>query len=318
MKNPVFRAAFLLCLALLVELRAAGATSSELHVVASIKPIHSLVAAIMDGVGHPRLIMEGAGSPHTLALKPSRARDLQTADLVFWIGPELETFLAGPVRAIARHAEIVDLAKAKGVVLLGSRRGRISPTDGPMPEPDERSAHHRHGTHDPHIWLDPVNARALSAAIEAALIRRDPENAAIYRANGTALRRRLDRLTAEITAMLAPLRDRPFLVFHDAYQYFENRFGLHSQGSIVATPELPLGADRLRRIRDRILKFDAVCVFTEPQFRARITSVAVEKSRARLAVLDPLGANLAAGPDLYFELLRNIARSMQGCLSGID
>lgn len=288
-------------------------------VVASIKPVHSLVSAVMAGVGAPALIVQGGGSPHTYALKPSEARALQQADVVFWIGPALEAFLERPVETLGTDATIVTLGDSDGLTKLAFREG------GPFEAHDHEKAEHHHGEAaqeeghghggtDMHLWLDPENAKVMAGRIAAALAAADPDHAATYAANAEALQARLDALKAEIADELAPVRDRPFVVFHDAYRYFENRFGVTAVGSITVSPEAAPGAQRLLDIHDKIGRLGAACVFAEPQFEPKLIAVVTEGTDARAGVLDPLGAELADGPDLYFELIRAMATSLKQCL----
>ena len=285
------------------------------EVVASIKPVHSLVAGVMRGLGTPVLLVRGVGSPHGYSLRPSEARALSEAELVFWVGGGLEASLAKPLAALAGdRARVIALAEAEGVRLLQARAG------GPWEAPE---AAHDHGTdmHDAgkqadfHIWLDPLNAIAIVRAAATALARADPKNAAVYRRNGTDTIKEIEALDREIAGTLAPVRERPYVVFHDAYQYLEKRYHLNAVGAVAASPERPPGARRLSEIRAKIAALGAVCVFTEPQFRPALVDTVVAGSAAQSAVLDPLGAGLAAGPDAYFALMRGLADSLAGCLS---
>ncbi|PHP67463.1 zinc ABC transporter substrate-binding protein [Zhengella mangrovi] len=305
-------------------LSTAASALAGIEVAASIKPVHSLVAAVMQGVGKPELLIEGAGSPHTYALKPSQARMLEGADLVFWVGPQLETFLEKPLKTIAREDASVSLFAAGGVVRLAFREGatfEMETHDGhDEPGNDDHAAgtDHGHGDEgfDPHVWLDPVNAKALVYEISQRLVQADPDNAATYEANAKKELERLDALTRDVQAMIEPVKDRPFIVFHDAYQYFENRFGLHAAGSVTISPDHVPGAERIAAIRHKISDLGATCVFSEPQFESRLIATVTEASATRVGILDPLGAGLAAGPDLYFGLIENMARSFADCLSG--
>jgi zinc transport system substrate-binding protein len=270
------------------------------EVMVSIKPIHSLVAGVMWGVAEPGLIVEGAGSPHGYSLKPSQARDIENARAIFWIGHELETFLEKPIEALANDATVVELSHASDL-------HRIS---------DAESDGHGHGTTHMHFWLDPQNAKVLVTEIKKALQKMDPAHAPEFEANAKALQGRLDGLNTEILEMLKPVKEKPFAVFHDAYRYFENRFGLNSVGAVTLSPEIIPGAKRISEIRDKIKSGRVVCVFTEPQFKTRLVRVVTEGTDTRSGVLDPLGAIIDPGPDLYFTLMRNMASSMHSCLSG--
>ncbi len=291
-------------------------------VVASLKPIHSLVAAVMDGVGEPSLIVRGAGSGHTYTMRPSDAAALQDAKVVFWAGPGMENFLAGPLKTLAASAEAVALVDAPGQTLLGYREGgpfeAHSHGDHDHDHSHDHDDHHGHdhGEHDMHFWLDPENAKAMLAQIETTLGAADPANAGRYEANAQAYAARLDALSAEIAAQVEPVADKAAIVFHDAYQYFEHRFGVNVVGSITVSPETMPGAQRVAEIRQRIIDTDAGCVFAEPQFEPRLVSVVTEGTPAKAGVLDPLGADLEDGPELYIELLRNLSTSFATCLAG--
>lgn len=276
-------------------------------VVASIKPVNSLVAAVMQGVGTPHLIVRGAGSPHTYSMKPTDARALQQAQVVFWIGPGLEAFLARPLATLARDATVVSLADAPGLVKLPAR-------DGGGHGGEDDTHHGGHGVINMHLWLDPMNAKAMVHRIALALAAVDPANAARYQRNADAEAANLDALTAELATRLAPVQHVPFVVFHDAFQYFEHRFGLNDVGSITASPAAIPGAKRVAAVRDRVRELDAVCVFSEPEFEPRLVRAVIEGSGARTGVLDPLGAALPDGPGLYVRLLRAMATSYADCL----
>ena len=290
-------------------------------VVASIKPVHSLVAAVMEGEGEPALIVRGAGSGHAHTLRPSDAEALEQARIVFRIGPGMETFLNAPLATLAAGAEVVSLADAPGVVTLPLRAGgafEAHAHDNDDDDDDHDHSHdhdHGHDAPDLHVWLDPVNAQAMVAAIAQALGEVDPANAAHYAANAKAYSARIDALIGELRATVEPVRSRPAIVFHDAYRYFEARFGLNVAGSITISPEVAPGAQRLSEIRDKVRELGAVCVFSEPQFEPRLVSVVTEGSDARTGVLDPLGADIPDGPELYLDLMRNLARSFATCLS---
>lgn len=314
---------------------------AEINVVASIKPVHSLVAAVMEGVGVPGLIVEGAGSPHTYALKPSQAQMLESANVVFWIGHELEAFLEKSLETVGAHARSVELIDAHDLVRLGFREGgafekheheeeeghadhanEAEAGNDHEKKADHEHAHeqtaeadHGHGEFDAHVWLDPVNAKAMVHEIEQALAAADPANAGKYAANAEAVTAKLDALIAEVSAELEPVKGKGFIVFHDAYQYFENRFGVTASGSITVSPEVMPGAQRITEIRARVQELGAACVFAEPQFQPKLISTVIEGTRAKAGVIDPLGAELEDGPELYFQVIRTMATSIKTCLS---
>lgn len=303
---------------------ASGATAAP-DVVVSIKPIHSLVAAIMRGVGEPQLIVEGAASPHTYNLRPSNARKLEKADVVFWVGPGLEAFLEKPLEALASKATVVELEDAKGLEKLPFREGgpfeaHDHGEEGHEDHADGEAAHdhghdHGHGAYDTHLWLDPANAKAMAQTIETALIAADAGNAATYQANTKKLIDDLDALDTELAETVKPIKDKPFIVFHDAYQYFEHRYGVKTAGSITVSPETLPGADRVKQMQEKVRQLGATCVFAEPQFEPKLISVITEGTAARSATLDPEAATLEPGPDLYFKLMRGIAGSLKDCLA---
>ncbi len=324
-------AIFVLVFALTAAVSMAGGdeeTAPEaIRVVASIKPVHSLVSAIMDGVAEPHLIIRGAFSPHTFSMRPSDAAALQGADVIFLIDERKETALARPIANLGDSALVVRLSDAPGITLWSLRAGGAfemhthghdedDPQDEEAEDEQDHDDLHDHGEFDMHIWLDPVNAAVMAEAITDALSEADPANAAAYHDNEHDLIHRLEDLTDELDAALAPIRDKPFIVLHDAYRYFEDRFGLAAAGSITVNPERAPGVQRVTDIRDRVRELEGVCVFAEPQFDRRIVDVIIEGTQARAGTIDPLGAAIDDGPELYFELMRALASSFKDCLAG--
>jgi zinc transport system substrate-binding protein len=289
-----------------------GTTQAAPDVVASIKPVHSLVAAVMQGVGAPTLLVQGAASPHTYALRPSDAGALETADIVFWTGHGMELFLADALATVAADAQSVELAKVDDLALLPVREGGAF--DAHDHDEQEHHADHAQGEPDMHFWLDPQNAKVMVSAIAETLSAADPENAAVYAANADRELAELDALTEELAEALAPVAGEPFIVFHDAYQYFENRFGLTLAGTITVSPEAMPGAQRIGELKARVAELGATCVFAEPQFEPAIITAVIEGTDARSGVLDPEGGLLTEGPDLYPQLLRGLAASLVACL----
>ncbi len=292
-------------------------------VVVSIKPIHSLVASVMHGVGEPTLLVRGGASPHSYTMKPSDAKALSAADLVVWVGPELESFLEKPLKANAPKATLLTLMDLKGLTLLETREGGAWEAHDHGRKGGHDHKGHDHKGHDhaeeheelnSHIWLDPANARAIVTATAEALAAKDPAGAETYRTNADRTLQQLDALDAELKAALAPVKDKPFIVFHDAYQYFEARYDLSAVGSITVSPDRRPSAKRLSAIRAKIGGLGAACVFAEPQFEPALVQTVVEGTRARTGVLDPEGTELPEGEALYPALLRNLAASLRGCL----
>jgi zinc transport system substrate-binding protein len=285
--------------------------SAEIKVMASIKPVHSLVASIMEGVGSPSLIVQGAASPHTYSLKPSQAAELQNADIVFWVGHELETFLEKPLETIATKAKAIELLDNNAIAKLAPRE-----TGNFEPHEDEGKAGHDHGEEiDAHVWLDPQNAILMATQIEKTLVEADPANAETYTANGVKLKAELETLQTEIETMLAPAKDKGFIVFHDAYQYFEQRFGVKVLGSITATPEVMPGAERLTELKAKVASLNATCVFAEPNFEPKLVNAIIEGTPAKTGTLDPEASGIAEGAALYREMMRGIAISIRDCLA---
>jgi len=298
-----------------------GAAAAEPpRVVASIAPVHSLVAGVMRGVGTPVLLLKGGASPHTYSLRPSEAKALASADLIVWIGEDMERFLERPLKTLGRRAKKLELLEVKGVTRLKIREGRIwgahDESRGEDKQNKEHGEKHAHGEVDAHIWLDPRNAKAMTAAIAAALIKVDPANAAAYRANATRLAEKLDALDRALDQAVAPVRTAPFIVFHDAYQYFERRYRLAAAGAITLDPGRSPGARRLAEIRRTIRERKARCVFAEPQFKPSLVATVIEGTGARAATLDPLGAEIAPGEEAYFTLMRRLAADLTACLKG--
>ena len=293
--------------------------NAEINVVASVKPVHSLVSGVMDGVGTPDLIVQGSASPHTYSLRPSQARQLEDADLVFWMGHELESFLEQPLEAIATKAHVVELIDSSKLKKIQMREGGMFDAHA-HDDHDEHEGHddHGHGEFDVHVWLDPENAKVLVNEIKLALIELDPVNASKYEANSNKMNTKLDQLIDEVSKKLESEQGKGYVVFHDAYQYFEQRFGMSAVGSITVSPEVVPGANRIRELKEKINELNAHCVFSEPQFEPKLVSTVIEGTQANTGVLDPLGASIKDGPELYFTLIRNMADSLHECLSKKD
>lgn len=326
--------------------------AAELNVVTSIKPVHALVASVMAGAGSPFLIVKGSASPHAYSMKPSDAEALEKADLVFWVGHDMEVFLRGPVETLGANAKIITLDETPGLTTWSFREGGAFDAhehdheegehedehhdehdddehdddeheDGDHEEHDdedhdehEHEEEHGHDEIDLHLWLDPVNAKAMVKEIAEVLMSADPDNASLYAANATTTSIALDALIIEVEATIAPVKGKPFIVFHDAYQYFEHRFDITAAGSITVSPDAIPGVKRLAEIREKVQDLGVICVFSEPQFEPKLVTLAIEGSAAKTGVLDPLGAGLEAGPDLYFQLIGDLAASLKACLNG--
>jgi len=295
---------------------------ADIKAVASIKPIHSLASYLMDGAGKPDLIVDGYASPHGFAMKPSHAKMLQNADLIFWVGEDLENFLEKPLKSIAKKAEKIELMETKGLKKLKFRERNIFEEHGDHGH-DEHKEHghkedkhddhhgHAHGEHDPHIWLDPINAKAILSEMAEHLIEKDPNNASAYKANLKKAHKALDNLTKKVKSELKG--DFKSIVFHDAYQYFEKRFNVNVLGAFTVNTDVLPGAEQLAEIREIIEHEKVTCVFSEPQFNPDIIKAVAKDTNIKTGVIDPLGATLDPGKDLYFDLIRNMYASFKSC-----
>ncbi|WP_440910546.1 zinc ABC transporter substrate-binding protein ZnuA [Candidatus Pelagibacter sp.] len=318
-----------------------SSANAEIKVVASIKPIHSLASYLMDGVGKPDLIVDGYSSPHGFAMKPSHAKMLQNADLVFWVGEDLENFLEKPLSSIAKKAEKIELIEIKGLQVLKFRERNIFDEhdhddhghddehgkkeydhdhdhDDHGKKEDDRDDHghddhdgHAHGEFDPHIWLDPVNAKAILNEMAEHLVENDPKNEAKYKSNLANALQEIDKLTIDVMTELS--NSVSSIVFHDAYQYFEKRFNIKILGAFTVNTDVIPGAEQLAEIREIIEHDKVACVFSEPQFNPDIINAVAKDMKIKTGVLDPLGATLDPGKDLYFNLIRNMSASFKGC-----
>ncbi len=329
-------------------------TNADIKVVTSIKPIHSLASYLMEGVGKPDLIVDGYSSPHGFALKPSHAKMLQEADIVFWVGEDLENFMVKPLNSIAKKAEKIELMEIKGINKLKFRERNIfdghddhghkeDDHDDHAKKEDDHDDHdhdkekehghddhdkddhkedghddhghghegHAHGEHDPHIWLDPMNAKVILSEMAEHLIENDKKNEAKYKENLKKAHKDLDKLTKKVKAELN--KDFKSIVFHDAYQYFEKRFDVNVLGAFTVNTDVMPGAEQLAEIREVIEHDKVSCVFSEPQFNPDIIKAVAKDTNIATGVIDPLGATLDPGKDLYFNLIGNMSKSFKGC-----
>lgn len=295
------------------------------RVVASVVPVHSIVAAVMGDKGTPELLLQGSMSEHRAVFTPSQITMLGNADLVFIVGHGLEAKLAQISGSDAVNGKsFIALSEAPGIRTLPIREGGAweahdhAHEDGEEHAGDHADDHAAEGvlSFDPHVWLDPDNAKAMAMAVAADLGKADPENAATYDANARAFAAEVDRSSSRIAAELAPVKDKPFIVFHDAYQYFERHFGLSGAGSISDVSAQAPSAERLAQVRDKIMSVKAACVFREPQFDGKVVGTVIEGTGAKEGVLDPLGAGLTPGPQAYPQLIQNLGAALKDCLSG--
>ena len=292
---------------------------AEVQVAATITPVHSLVSMVADGVSEPELIVRPGASPHHYALKPSEARALGQADLVFWVGEGLEPWMAKSLRTLASDAKVVELGTIDGLTKLPVREGGVweghHEHDHDEGDEDHDTDAHDATLIDPHLWLDPENALIWLQVIEAELAAVDPENAEAYRENAAAAMIRLQGIIAAIEKDLEPVRGTPYIVFHDAYQYFERRFGLNAVGAISLSDADRPSAARITKLKRRIVESGAACAFAEPQFEPKLLDTVIEGSDVKKGTLDPMGADLEPGGELYSMLLERLALSLVDCFS---
>lgn len=270
-------------------------------VVVSIKPLHSIVASLMQGVAEPHLLIEGSQSPHTFHLVPSQVRMLVNADRVIWIGEALEIALSNVLQANVepdKSLALLDVPEVGGNVI--SQQEHQHPGD-------------QHDI-DPHLWLSPDWIRSVINYLAEELVRLDHEHASSYRTNAQQILQRIDELDRLIRSKLLPVRNEPYLVFHDAYGYFESYYGLQNVGAVTLTPEQIPGVRQVHNLQQRITSGNIQCLFMEPQFEPRLAHVLLQGTSVRMGILDPLGANIEAGPEAYFQLMHNLADAYATCL----
>jgi zinc transport system substrate-binding protein len=329
---------FLLLIGMILMLPARGYAAPTENVVVTIAPLHSLVQGVMGDTGAASLLLKGKTSPHNFQLKPSQMSELQKANVVFYVGENMEVFLVRALESLPDSVARVAMIEQPEMTILDIREGgewehHDHSAHGHAEEKghDDHSAHkhdeeddhdeehshdhHDHGTlGDAHVWLDPANAIAMIKAITKELSKAFPENRSQYKANALAMISKIEASDKEVNAILEPVKDKPYVVFHDAYQYFEKRYGLSAVGSIVIEPSDAASAKRIADLRKKVKETGAVCVFREPQFSDKLSLLVSEETTAKLGTVDPLGSTLTPGPDMYPELLKQVATDIAACL----
>jgi zinc transport system substrate-binding protein len=315
------------------------ASAAPPSVVATIKPVAAIAAALMYGTGaKPHLLVDGNSSPHVYSLKPSDAQALQQADIILWVGPGLETFLSSALETLPQHARVLELMDAPGLTLLPYHSGNewepddddhdhghdsagAKHPDTGHPDTDHGDTGHAgtgHGAEeagtDPHLWLNPENVAAMASMVAEALSEATPGLKTLYAANLETLRQQLTGTDSQIMAELTPIKSRPFIVFHDGYQYLANHYGLANVGSITLSADREPGAARILALHKRFEMQQAACLFTEPQFEPRLANTVTEGSGAKLGTLDPLGSTLPVDENYFPALYKALADSLTGCL----
>jgi len=271
----------------------------------------------MSGTNAPELLISGSASPHAYALKPSDARKLENAEIVFWIGPELEVFLRNPLATLAASAHIYALSETPGLARLPNREGGLweAPEHEPGINNELGDSEPGHDAMDPHFWLDPRNGAAMARHIAEILAQADPERADLYRDNAGGFATHMTALDAQLAARMEPARGQDYIVFHDAYQYFEQRYGLSPIGSVSVASGRPAGTRRIVEIRNRIREAHVKCVFSPPQYPPRLIATLTESAETKSAELDDLGTDITAGAGLYEALLVRMADDFLSCLA---
>jgi len=291
--------------------------ASDLKVVVSIKPFHSLVSTVMLGVSEPALLLNGNNSPHTYSLRPSAAVKLQNADLVFWGGENLEGFLAKPIHSLAAGARVVSFEDTPGLILRPFRSVKEWQELDPESKNDQdhvkKRKINRLPGNDPHIWLDPLNAQKITQYLVQILSEFDPENAQTYHSNGKKTILRLSDLNIQLETKMSSVSSKPYIVFHDAYQYFEKRYQLNPIASVTVSSGTSTSVGRLIDIRKKIKIKKVLCIFTEPQFSPKLVQTVISGTAVKKGILDPIGTSISPGPEMYFTLLNNISHSISTC-----
>ncbi len=279
------------------------------QVATDIPPVHSLVSQVMGELGTPKLIIPPGTSPHGYAMRPSEARALQAADVVFWMGQDLTAWFGRAIKTLAANATTVALSESKDLIRLPYRTTKNFDT-----HTHDEGEHDATAKIDPHLWLDPDNALIFLDVIATTLARLDAIHADTYLTNAAQAKASLEALKLELNTIVQPIRGRPFIVFHDAYHYFEHRFDVEAAGSLSIGDASSPGPARIAAIRGKVQTLGATCVFSEPQFEPKIIATVIEKTAARSGTLDPVGATLKPGPNQYSQLLRHLAHGLLTCL----
>jgi zinc transport system substrate-binding protein len=306
----------LISLSLTATLMGGTAFAEVPRVAVDITPVHSLVARVMDGVGTPDLIIQSGASPHEYSLRPSEASALQEANVIFWIGPDLTPWLTEAIETLAPNAAVTSLLETEGTIELEFREGALfeAHDHDDHAEEEGHDDHDDHGAHDPHAWLSPQNAANWLNVIAGQLSAADPENAGAYFANAAAGRAEMDALVSQVNATLDPVRGGRFVVFHDAYQYFESDFDFPASGAISIGDASDPSPARIAEIQARITDEGISCVLAEPQYNAGLVTTVLGGSDANTGVIDPLGSDLELGATLYPQLINDMATALAGCL----
>ncbi|MFV0932511.1 MULTISPECIES: zinc ABC transporter substrate-binding protein ZnuA [Pseudomonas] len=288
-----------------------GSAQAEVKVLTSIKPLQLIAAAVQDGVAIPEVLLPPGASPHNYALRPSDVRKVQSVDLLYWIGPDMEGFL--PRVLNGRTLPNVAVQDLPGMKLRHFAEDNHSHAE----EADEHDHDHRPGSLDAHLWLSPVNARVIATKMAADLSAADPANAARYQSNLKAFDERLDALDARLKKRLADVQGKPYFVFHEAFDYFEDAYGLKHVGVFSVAAEVQPGAQHVAAMRARLQEVGKTCVFSEPPLRPRLAETLVAGLPVKLAELDALGGYTPATGQGYEQVLEKLGNDLAGCLESL-
>lgn len=302
---------FALFVAFTASLFVISSAQAEVRVLTSIKPLQLIAAAVQDGIAVPEVLLPPGASPHNYALRPSDVRKVQSVELLYWIGPDMESFLPRVLKG--RTLPSLAVQDLPGLKLRHFAEDNHSHAE----ETDEHDHDHRPGSLDAHLWLSPVNARVIADRMAADLSAADPANAARYQSNAKAFDARLDALDARLKARLAPIAGKPYFVFHEAFDYFEDAYGLKHAGVFSVAAEVQPGAQHVATMRKRLQEVGKTCVFSEPPLRPRLAETLVAGLPVKLAELDALGGYTPATAQGYEQVLEKLGNDLAGCLESL-
>lgn len=290
---------------------------AQANVVASLKPVGFIAAAIADGVTPVDVLLPDGASEHDYSLRPSDAKRLKNADLVVWVGPEMEAFMAKSAAELPaqKNLAMVNIDGVKPLLISGGE-DEDEHTAEKSEEQDADTHHHHHGEFNMHLWLSPEIARKTAVAIHGKLLELMPQDKAKLDANLQQFEVALADTDKRVSAQLAPVRNKGYFVFHDAYTYFEKQYGLSPTGHFTVNPEIQPGAKRLHQIRTQLVEQKAVCVFAEPQFRPAVIDAVARGTQVRKGTLDPLGTDISLAKDSYVKFLSQLSSQYESCLNG--
>lgn len=284
-------------------------SANNVHVVTTVHPVNLIVQELVEGAGQSETLLPAGSSPHDYALRPSDVEKLKAADLVVWVGPELESFLT---KILSSQENTLSLTSQETITFrdFEGHEGH----EGHDSHGDHEGHEHHHDGIDPHLWLGPDQAIQAAKVISAALIELDPLNRAQYEANLSRFIVSVNETVQNLKEQLQPVRDKGYYVFHDAYGYFEDTFGLHNLGHFTVSPDRRPGAKTLIAIRNTLKKSQVKCIFREPQFSPAVINSVINGSDIKIGTLDPMATDIASGQGGYVRFLQELGRSFTECL----